>query len=343
MFFKVLSHFKDNRKKLIIILVVIGLAIFFLKSINNNVSEKRSNSSSSNYTTAINKNGNQNDVLIISNTTTSNNTNNSHEVKFEESSVNTTDKAITAFMFYCNNKQIDDAYNMLTNDCKKLLYPTKDIFYKNYYQKNFSGAKDYEYTQYVKDENIYKITYTNDPLTTGIVDGNVISEYITVVNVDGTYKINISNLIKTEDLNIEKSNDYVNATVINKAIYVDYEIYTIKLKNKTMVNMILSEMKRNSQIYILDEDNDKFFIMNNEYTPEQVTIKYKDESTIELKFNRKYKTGNKKIKKLVFTDILLINRQYYDDSEAGNSINGNITYETKYTNYEPGFKFEIDI
>ncbi|MBP3502118.1 MAG: hypothetical protein J6K42_01365 [Clostridia bacterium] len=341
MFFKVLSRFKDNRTKLIIILVIIGLIVVFIKSMDKYLLEERSNSSSSNYTTAITKK--EDNQLEIETMPVSNNSD-TNNVKFKDSSINNAEKAVSVFAYYCNNGQIEYAYNMLTDDCKELLYPTQEQFYKNYYQRIFSDEKQCNYTKYADKENIYRIIFESDPLTTGKVnsDDNVI-EYITAVEHNGTYKLNISGLIKKENLSIKNSNKYLEAEIINKITYMDYELYTVKIKNTTLVNMFLSSMIGNNEIYLQDDDGNKFFIANEEYTQDDVTIKYRSESTVQLKFNKKYITGDKKIKKIIFNNIRLVNRKYYDNTISKQVDDNTIIYEDKMTTYNSNFKFEINM
>ena len=124
---------------------------------------------------------------------------------------------------------------------------------------------------------------------------------------------------------------------------MDYELYTVKIKNTTLVNMFLSSMIGNNEIYLQDVDGNKFFIANEEYTQDDVTIKYRSESTVQLKFNKKYITGDKKIKKIIFNNIRLVNRKYYDNTISKQVDDNTIIYEDKMTTYNSNFRFEINM
>ena len=42
-------------------------------------------------------------------------------------------KLIDNFATYCNNGDIDSAYNLISSDCKNQMYPSKENFKKTYY------------------------------------------------------------------------------------------------------------------------------------------------------------------------------------------------------------------
>lgn len=343
MLFKVLSNFKDERKVFIIIAVVIILIISLIKIINNNIKNQNYNSSSSstNTTTAINANNTTYSGSYYSNNSTNTNQNN---ISSQEYSITTPADCINVFIYYCNNNQVDKAYSMLTDECKELIYTTKDSFYKDYYMKIFNGSeKEVSYVKNKYNSNVYKLTIKEDPLATGGVDESTnIIDTVTAVNVNGTYKVNVSNLIQKEDLNINKSNSYIDVTIVDKVVYTDYELYTIKIKNKTKADIILSEMINKTDISIQDGNEDSHYIDIDEYIKEQATIVSGNELTFNLKIKKVYNNVN--AKKIVFSKIRVINKLYYDNNSViKNEVTGDVSYEQKYTTYIPEFSFEVEL
>ena len=334
MFFRVLNNFKDERKIIIILAVIVILIISLIKIINNNIKNQNINSSSSiNTTTAINASINNNFI----NTNNTNTTNGN----YQEYSITTPYDCLNIFIYYCNNNQPDKAYNMLTDDCKNLLYNTKEKFYQNYYKRIFAGSeKQVSYIKNKYDENVYKLTVKEDPLSTGNIDeSNNIVDTVTVVNDNGTYKINVSDFIKKETFNINKSNSYIDVFILEKTIYTDYELYKIKVKNKTKADIVLSEMNSKTDISIQDRNEDNYYIDNDDYIQEQVMIASGNEKILNLKINKVY--NNKDTIKMIFSKIRIINKAYYDESEPiTDERTGNVTYKQKYSNYVPEFSFE---
>ena len=336
--FNVLNYFKDNRKKVIIIAICILVIIYAIKVYfeysNEENNEHNSNSSSSNSTTAIVKNE------VINNTAVNNIKN-----TIAEKQVTSSSGAINKFVDYCNSNNTDGAYNMLTDDCKSVVFNNnKQEFIDKYEQSFFDKAKVCKITSLGKGDgthDVYKVTLSEDPLTTGVTDKSQSKvDYITVVNIDGNYKLNISNFIKKEPLNVNKRNSYMEITVLDRLVYADYEIYTINVKNEILVDFLLDDMTSDIKTYLEDSEGNKFKIMNNEYTSETVRVPNGKEANISLKFDRKFLNNNKEIKKLIFSRIKVINRNYY--KEVTNTIDNTINYEEQMSTYPTVLDFEIE-
>ena len=58
-----------------------------------------------------------------------------------ESKQNTYGNLIDEFFTYCINKEPEKAYDLLSSDCKKVLYPSEKIFETLYYNEKFNGNK----------------------------------------------------------------------------------------------------------------------------------------------------------------------------------------------------------
>lgn len=347
MFFDVLNHFQDNRKKIIIIMTVVVLIAFFIKAVNEYTEKQRVNSSSSNNTTAINKNEGISDNLRMKNVVSDsdNETPNTENIEIDESSINSANKAIEAFLFYCNNNQIGKAYNLLTDDCKKISYNTQDDFYNKYFKGVFKQRKNYTYALYGgENSSTYKLSIANETITTGKSNGsNDTIDYITVIKDDNKYKLNIGGFIKKESLNVNKSDEYLSMNVTEKITFMDYELYTITIKNTTLANMNISNSTNSVGTYLVDENSSKYYLKNDEYDQNDLAINYKSSKTIKLKFNRKYISESKKIVSIVFSNINLINRENYDNTEQNQNISGNVQYQKKYTSYKENISFSIEL
>lgn len=337
--FNVLNYFKDNRKKVIIVLacilvIIYAIKVFFTNSKDQN-SEHSNNSSSSNSTTAIVKNEAMNNITD----------NNIENAVTENKVTSSSSSAINKFIDYCNSNNIDNAYNMITDDCKNVVFSNnKQEFINKYVQTFFDKARQAQITTWGKSDNtheVYKVTFAEDPLTTGVTSQSESKvDYITVVNIDGTYKLNISNFIKKDTLNINKKDSYMEITVLDRLIYADYEIYTVNVKNDILVDFLLDDMTTNIKTYLEDSEGNKFKIMNNEYTSETVRVQNGKEANISLKFDRKFLSSNKNIKKLVFSRIKVINRNYY--KEVTNTVDNTTSYEEQMSTYPSVLDFEIE-
>lgn len=75
-------------------------------------------------------------------------------------------KLINNFLEYCKNGNIQQAYEMLSENCKKDLYPTIDNFTSEYYNKLFKQQNDIK-VEYNVEKDIYVIKFYEDILESG--------------------------------------------------------------------------------------------------------------------------------------------------------------------------------
>ena len=75
---------------------------------------------------------------------------------------------ISKFIQYCNTNEIDKAYDLLSDECKKEKYKTKEEFLQKYIYKFFyiNICED----EILKEEDRYIIYLTQDMLITGKMD-----------------------------------------------------------------------------------------------------------------------------------------------------------------------------
>ena len=71
---------------------------------------------------------------------------------------------ISKFLDYCNNKNIEEAYNMLSEECIRHNYETIDKFRDEYVNKIFTYKKEYRIEE---ENNLYKITILEGVLESG--------------------------------------------------------------------------------------------------------------------------------------------------------------------------------
>lgn len=83
---------------------------------------------------------------------------------------------ISKFLDYCNDKKVEEAYSMLSEECIKQKYQTMDIFKKEYIDKIFTYKKEYKIE---KEDNVYKITILEGILESGSTENrdSIISYY----------------------------------------------------------------------------------------------------------------------------------------------------------------------
>lgn len=293
--------YNKNRHAIWIAIVVIILIFGVMKTLNNlsKNNTKDKSSSTNNSTTTYNKDN----YSIISETNMPN------EVTSQFTNI------IDNFIKFCNEKDISSAYNLLSNDCKETLYPTEEEFKNNYVNKIFSSYRMYDKRAWINTNSsyTYSIKITEDLLSTG---GNKedmsIQDYYTLVKENEEYKLNINNYIGKKEINKTKAENGIEFYVIEKKTYIDYEIYTIKVKNSTQNEVILDSKEDTKTVYLTDTNNYNYVAFLNELSLDDITIKSGMTQTIKIKFNKSYNPKNVE-KSIVFTNIILNYQEYLNN------------------------------
>jgi len=272
----------------IVVLTFIGV-IALIQTLNNYYKNKAKDESSS------------------TNSTTAYNTNNYSVVtgeKINEEVSQESSNSIKNFFYYCNNEQIEYAYNLLSADCKDELYPKLEDFKTKYYDRIFTEKRSYDEMLWITESrsNTYRLQIYGDLLANGKKDDMPIEDYYTLVYENGAYRLNISGYIGKEILNISKTQNNITVTVVSRKIYKDYEKYEIKVENNTAKKLQFNTKQNTDSIYIQDENNLKYISYINEIGDSEFELIAGQAKTFNIRFNRGYKPTIK-IQKIVFGDI----------------------------------------
>ena len=210
---------------------------------------------------------------------------------------------IEQFVDYCNAKNVNDAYNMLTEECKQEMYATVESFTNYYYNKVFNGnSKKVNVENWMG--NIYKVEFTPDFLASGVYsEDNTIQDYIRVIQgEDGQYKLDINSYLGREEINKTSENDYVSITVLRSDTYMDYQTYTFRVTNKTSDEIILDDRVYTDSMYLEDENGIKYGAYSQEISEPELTFSQNETKEITIKFYNKF-SSEKTINKIVFLRI----------------------------------------
>lgn len=224
--------------------------------------------------------------------------------EINESSAKESINLINYFMKFCNNGQPEEAYKLLSLDCKEELYPTIDTFITKYYNKVFTEKKSYDYMLWIvgSESYTYRVEIISDILATGKKDDMPTEDYFTIVAENGQNKLNISRYIGKEDINLVQEQDNITITILSKIQYMDYEKYKISVLNNTGSKLVFNKKENLNSIYIQDENNVEYVAFLNEIPSTQFEIPSGAVNTLEIKFNRGYKPTID-VENIVFEDV----------------------------------------
>lgn len=292
---KLRRWYNQNKKKTWQIILIVAFLIIILQLLNFFTSKKNKIENNVNTADTLNKEYTdlslESDKSVLLNKKITNN---------KQDSIN----VINEFFSYCNSGKIKEAYNLLTNECKETMYPELKYFRDSYYKTIFNGSKkNISLENWVGD--IYKIGIGNDILSTGQYDENSIrQEYITVKKVDNNYKLNINKYIGRFEINkYNKFDNNVEISVEKKDIYMDYEIYTFKIRNNRDNPILLDNLKDINSMYLEDKNNLKYQAYTHEMATSELLVNARESKILNVKYYNKY-GSEKKIKRIVFSKVI---------------------------------------
>lgn len=298
-----LRNFWKKNWKIIIIIAVIWIAIIIFNNYLKNRPEE---------IVAINTYNPDEPVIDTSESIPNN----------QKEEVNT---LIDSFFNYCNNKQYQNAYNMLTSDCQKYMYSDSLEDFIEYVDSIYTTSKIYNIQNYSNVDNvyIYNINILDDIMSTGTTGGyQTYTEKIAIVDEDGTLKISNQGYIGKKTFNnLFAEDNYLKIKILNKNMSYKREEYEVEITNKTDGYILIGNGKTANEITLNlgDQSRPALDIVNN-----NIILAPDSSGTYYLLFDKFYDDG-KNPKEMNFNLI----RLYGNDEEVakeGLTSNATTTY-----------------
>lgn len=195
---------------------------------------------------------------------------------------------VDMFFKYCNSKDVEKAYALISDDCKEEMYPTIEEFKNKYYNTIFSINRDYNIQSWIstKEYTVYRVKYTNDMISTGKYEkDNIYQDYVTLLKKENTETISIGSFILAKQIDVSTKTNEIEATVVKKKLYISDEEYEIKIKNKTDKTILLDDFN-GSNIKILGDNGGTFSAYTNSLFVSDLTIDPGITKTIKIKFKK---------------------------------------------------------
>lgn len=225
---------------------------------------------------------------------------------------------IKVFIECCNTGKIEDAYNLLSSDCKEVLYPTIEKFKEEYYNKVFNETKTYKLQAWNNNNNkyIYRVELIEDMLSTGTTVNVQKIDYFTVIREGKTLFLNISGFVEKHDINISEENNLAKINIKNEEIFVDYLNLNIEVTNKTDNNILLDSGEEGDTVYIKDTNGIAYASYLFENYNFNLSIRRRSSQDFKIKFLKEYNVDTK-LKEVGFLDI---SRQYEETDKEDRKI-----------------------
>ena len=295
----------QNHKLIIFIIVGIVFILFLIKSLNTfyENEEKRKKAE------LIEKNNQTTQTPEITD-------------DYYSTESNSIEKTIISFINYCNKRELENAYKMLTEECKKAMFSNIEEFERIYINNVYNIQREYEMVKWYTNGNkhTYQVKLFGNILATGDPN-NYKEEYYTFIEDDnGNYKLNINNYIYGEDRNIKESKNGIIVEIGHVDIYEEYEIAKIKITNVSAKKVSLTGDKYRKNIYLQNSLNTTYSSLNSEFDNKEIILEPRTSDTFEVKFNKMY-NGKNDTKYLILSDVILDYEDYLNSTDKSNYEN----------------------
>lgn len=311
---KLIRLYNQNRAVIFVVIIAIAFLIIIIQTLNGLVKKDQEtkrqnianegNSSTSQSTTIPPK-----DTSTITGEKDVNNKQNTDIIKL--------------FVKHCNEGKVEEAYNMLTDECKAQIYPSLERFKTMYYDKIFKINRMYTLENWYVSGNLatYYIKYTEDVLASGNVNSqDNRGDYITVTSLADTNCLNISSYVGSKNINKLSEKNGVTIEVGKMYMYMDYTIVELKVKNTNKETICIDTKESLDTMYIYDTNGVRYRALLNENAEEELIFRRNMEMTVEIKFNKMYNPTSREISGLVLKDVVLNYENYKEEREEKNKI-----------------------
>ena len=215
---KIRRFIKRNRKKVIFIVITVAI-IIAINYILKNMPE-----------TPVPKTTYQPNVAVMD------------ESEVPEKWHSEIENRIATFVDYCNNKEYENAYNMISDDCKSVLYPVIGDF-KEYVDKRFQVKRIYSIQNFsnISKQYIYDVNFMSDFMATGSTGTNYgyVQEKFVFTEDDNSLKFAIGGFIRSNTLDSFVEDENLKIVVKSKNVFYDHETYSVDITNKTDYPIVL--------------------------------------------------------------------------------------------------------
>lgn len=225
------------------------------------------------------------------------------------------EKLINSFVEYCNNNEIQEAYNLLTDECKTKMYPNLEAFKKKYCNVIFTQNKECNLQSWVtsKNYNTYKATFMEDIMTTGNYENvKKFEDYITIVTKNEEQKININGYIKTEEIGTISKTENLEINVKSADIYMNNVRYFLEITNLSENDILLDTLNDETIKLIGTNDAEYALDESNLFSSNLVIYRNSKNRKVELNFTKQYGSGVKG-KSIEFRKVITNYEKYLKD------------------------------
>lgn len=203
------------------------------------------------------------------------------------------DDFVEEYVEACNTGNYKEAYNLVSEDCKKNYFNNDYDEYVKYVRNKFNAKKCYAIQSYsnYNDKYIYSVKLFDDFLATGLTNSDYQYQeefMIASYNEDNEIVFSVGNYIETKELNAYDSNDYLRVDLKSVIVKYSYEVYEIELTNRTDYTVVIQDgnTKTNEVCLVVDSE----YRGTTNYDSD-IVLQPNEHRTVQLAFPKFYDSG----------------------------------------------------
>lgn len=215
----------------------------------------------------------------------------------------------------CNNKDYSGAFELLTTDCKTHVFGDSLDNFTTYASSVFPNKKRYSIQNYSNfgQAYIYNVKLIDNIIATGLTNQSYAyyEEKFAVKEEDGKIKLNVNDYMGFNDLKKVAEDDYLKIRVENKEEFYSFEIYSVKITNKTDKKVVLYDGIVGNELSLISGQDER----NPINVKDTITLEPGETRTFEITFN-KYYDESTKASEIAFNKIRIMTEQYTGTEET---------------------------
>lgn len=160
----------------------------------------------------------------------------------------------------CNAKNYEKAFEYIAQDCKNNVFDNDIEVFKEYVDSIFNKQKRYSIQDYSNygDYYIYNIKIIDDIITTGLTNQEYAfyEEKVGIRQNGDKIELYVNNYLGFDDLKRVAEDDNLKIRIESRIKYYNYEVYTVRITNKSDKDIVLYDSIVGDEIYMeIGEEN----------------------------------------------------------------------------------------
>lgn len=167
------------------------------------------------------------------------------------------EKLIKQYVDYCNERNYQEAYDMLSEECKLYEFENNPANFIDYVLTKMPNEREYAIQDYSNMTTsfgkvyIYEVKYTEDILATGLTGTDFMytnEKMAFYEDQDGELQFSIGNFIYNTPIQSISENEYLKIDVLKKHVNYSLEEYEVKFTNRSEYIVVILDGKGTNEI-----------------------------------------------------------------------------------------------